>query len=99
MCLAAYFSFFRGASEAEIPDTPDSATGWMCKSCKYEFSLTARQFEQEERRVTRKKDRGHGPLICPQCKKEDAWRANKCPLHGRMFFIADVPGSDGICPE
>ena len=83
----------------EIPDTPESATTWMCRACKHDFSLTARAFDIEERRVSRKRDRGFGPLTCPKCQKIDAWRANRCPIHHRMFFVADVPGSDGLCPD
>src|SRR5215475_11998410 len=98
VCLGlAGYLFARGRHNTdEIPDTPESATTWMCRACNHDYSLTAKQFDIEERRVTRKQDRGIGPLICPQCGKEEAWRANRCPTHNRMFFIMGVPGSTGL---
>lgn len=99
-CIAGVFFFLRGGeSDEAIPDTPESALSWMCKTCQHTFYLTAKQFADAEAAVSRKQDRSHGPLNCPKCKKEDAWRANKCQIHSKWYFVLDVPGGTGVCPD
>lgn len=101
LALAGYFFFSRNKVDAdEIPNTAESATPWMCKneSCKNLFNLTARQYQEESKKAGGG-DRPFGPLTCPKCGAVDSWRVASCPIHHIHFFVADVPGSRGVCPQ
>ncbi len=91
---SALIYFITRSGADPIPDTPESATGWMCQECEHVFSLTAMAAGEEYRRAG-----GQPPLFCPACNEKQAYRAATCSTCGTKYFGFEVPGQPGVCPK
>lgn len=91
---ASWYRFSRSWEDAP-PDTPESSTQWICRSCKADFKLTGLQYEKAKKEVGGKEM----PLICPKCKQKDLWLAAYCPTHNLVYLSSWAPGSTGKCPK
>jgi len=90
-----------GRREALLyPDTPESATEWMCTTCAAARALTARQTYEWLRDPQRSAagasaSPGATPrLLCETCRTFTLERAQRCARHDR-WHVAGCP----LCPE
>ncbi|MCZ6697666.1 MAG: hypothetical protein O7D94_01890 [Planctomycetota bacterium] len=90
---SALIYFITRSGADPIPDTPESATGWMCQGCEHVFSLTAMAAGEEYRRAG-----GQPPLFCPACNEKKAYRAATCMTCGTKY-LGFGPGRTGACPK
>lgn len=89
---AAFFYWVNHDGPSAIPDTTDSETIWMCRSCSNTVSLSAAKVAAEEERAG-----GQPPLVCPSCSQRECYRAAQCAKCLAYYFSPDVPGSLGRC--
>ena len=94
-CAVALALVFQGGSADPLAALDNSQTQWLCKACSYSFLLTAREVAQRA-----DSDPHHwAPLLCPQCKKKQAYLAIVCPKCRTVYVGRDVPGESGQCPQ
>lgn len=89
-----YAFFGSGNADEQAPDTPESAERWMCRACKHDYSLTARQQEAAQQEAGQVM-----PLFCPKCKQKEAWQAKFCEKHSKVYLSSWAPGASGQCPQ
>lgn len=74
--------------ELRYPDTPDSATEWLCEACGRVELLTAREFQRRvPRGATGGAPGGMPSLTCGACSKLTLARAIRCDLHPDQLYL------------
>jgi len=96
VCLAgaAVFFWMNTRNVDSIPDNPDTATNWMCATCKSVFLLSASEVADEERKLGQS-----APLTCRACAAVQAYRAMQCVKCETFYiFSEEAPGGAARCP-
>jgi len=104
--LAAWHLMAGG--DAAYPDTPESATPWMCERCGQVVWLTARQravWGRDPKRVRHQQPRP-GTIVagsqqtvfyCDACGAFTIVRARECPRHNRLYIVRNASGQPVGC--
>ncbi|GJQ25859.1 MAG: hypothetical protein HBSAPP02_08910 [Phycisphaerae bacterium] len=96
IALAGIITFMCNKDQEPIEVAADDPKSpWLCAACNHQFELNSK----EEFEAAQKVPNNLPPLLCPQCKARQAWRANICEECGTAYFGAEVPNSTGVCPK
>ncbi len=106
VAIGAGYYTLRAARKDTIdrpPDTPESATHWVCDRCGAHVQLTAREeqrWEGDGTHVDRRAGASHVIRFkCDKCGTFTLCRAKECPEHKVWFVLVDSNDLQRTCPE
>ncbi len=85
------------------PDTAESATDWICQTCKNVTQLTARKAvewskDPERTRYGEQYDPKQTVYRCDDCDTFSVVRARLCKPHNEWWYRKGADGPPGVCP-
>jgi len=104
LAAAGVISYRHTRSDLEQPDTPDTASTYVCVECNAAIDLTAAQYAKkasEDRENTKPLGelRGYSFLKCPTCQKYGVIRGARCPKDGTPIPQQTKDGKPGRCKK
>jgi len=106
LCLgtAGFIAYTSTRTELEQPDTPDTATTYVCVECGEGMDLTAAEYAKisagdRVRQAPVGELRGYSFLECPKCHKHAVVRGARCPKDQTPIPQATKDGKPGRCKK
>jgi hypothetical protein len=103
LAAAGLIAYTQARSDLEQPDTPDTATTYVCVECNHGFDLTPAKYvalcESGGFQVGEGHLRGTGFLRCPECQKFGGVKGTRCPKHGTPIPRITKDGRPGRCSK
>jgi hypothetical protein len=101
---AGVIAYTQRSTKVEQPDTPDTATTYVCGECGHGVDLTAAEYakmvtEGNKERQRRGEPRGPSSLKCPQCQNYAMAIGVRCPKDGTPIPPRSKDGKPGRCKK
>jgi len=101
---AGLIAYTQRSTRVEQPDTPETATTYVCVECGHGIDLTAAQYAKMVTEGNRQRKeagdlRGSSSLQCPKCQKFAVVMGGRCPKDGSPIPQQSKDGKPGRCKK